>query len=55
MKKILFLFSFSVLMAFSGWAQKTITGVVNDASGLPLPGAAVVIDGTAEGVATDFD
>jgi len=55
MKKILFLFSFSVLMAFSGWAQKTITGVVNDASGLPLPGAAVVIDGTTEGVATDFD
>ena len=55
MKKILYLFSFSVLMAFSGWAQKTITGVVNDASGLPLPGAAVVIDGTAEGVATDFD
>ena len=55
MKKILFLFSFSMLMAFSGWAQKTITGVVNDASGLPLPGAAVVIDGTAEGVATDFD
>ena len=55
MKKNLFLFSFSMLMAFSGWAQKTITGVVNDASGIPLLGAAVVIDGTAEGVATDFD
>ena len=44
-----------MLIAFSGWAQKTITGVVNDTSGIPLLGAAVVIDGTAEGVATDFD
>ena len=44
-----------MLIAFSGWAQKTITGVVNDTAGIPLLGAAVVIDGTAEGVATDFD
>ena len=55
MKKKLIFLSFSVLMAFTGWAQKTITGVVNDGSGIPLLGAAVVIDGTAEGVATDFD
>lgn len=55
MKKNLFLISFGMLIAFSGWAQKTITGVVNDTSGIPLLGAAVVIDGTAEGVATDFD
>ena len=55
MKKNLFLISFSMLIAFSGWAQKTITGVVNDTAGIPLLGAAVVIDGTAEGVATDFD
>ena len=44
-----------MLIAFTGWAQKTITGVVNDGLGVPLLGAAVIIDGTAEGVATDFD
>ena len=39
-----------------GWAQqKTITGTVNDETGLPLPGATVVVDGTTRGVATDFD
>ena len=54
MKKLL-LVTFSMLLAFTGWSQKTITGVVNDSSGAPLPGAAVVIDGTNDGVATDFD
>ena len=54
MKKLL-LVTFSMLLAFTGWSQKTITGVVNDSSGVPLPGAAVVIDGTNDGVATDFD
>lgn len=44
-----------MLFAFSGWSQKTVTGVVYDTSGLPLPGAAVIIDGTGDGVATDFD
>ena len=39
-----------------GWAQqKTISGTVNDENGLPLPGATVVIEGTTQGVATDFD
>mgnify|MGYP005693798321 FL=1 len=54
MKKLL-LVTFSMLLAFTGWSQKTITGVVNDSSGVPLPGAAVVIDGSNDGVATDFD
>ncbi len=35
-------------------AQKTITGTVSDAEG-PLPGAAVVVQGTDDGVTTDFD
>jgi TonB-linked SusC/RagA family outer membrane protein len=35
-------------------AQKTITGTVSDADG-PLPGAAVVVQGTSTGVTTDFD
>lgn len=35
-------------------AQKTITGTVSDADG-PLPGATVVVQGTSNGVTTDFD
>ena len=55
MKKTIILASLGMLMAFTGWAQKTITGTVSDEAGVPLPGAAVVIDGTSVGVATDFD
>ena len=35
--------------------QKTITGTVNDDSGLPLPGANVIIKDTNTGTQTDFD
>ena len=35
-------------------AQKTITGTVSDADG-PLPGATVVVQGTSNGVTSDFD
>jgi TonB-linked SusC/RagA family outer membrane protein len=34
---------------------KTITGVVNEESGMPLPGVSVIIKGTTEGTQTDFD
>ena len=36
-------------------AQQTITGVVADESGVPLPGVNVVIKGTNVGVSSDFD
>jgi TonB-linked SusC/RagA family outer membrane protein len=55
MKKMFLMTLSLMLFAFSGWSQKTVTGVVYDTSGLPLPGAAVIIDGTGDGVATDFD
>jgi len=57
MKKSYFLWSLLGLLTLQlGWAQqKTITGTVNDETGLPLPGATVVVDGTTRGVATDFD
>ena len=56
MKKIYFLWSLmGLLMLQVGWAQQTITGTVNDENGLPLPGATIVIEGTTQGVATDFD
>ena len=44
----------SLLIAGSVYAQNTISGVVTDAeSGLPLPGATVIIAGTVTGTATD--
>ena len=55
MKKLLFLSTAFMLLGFSVFAQKTITGVVSDETGAPLPGATIVIDGTATGVSTDFD
>lgn len=44
-----------MLIAFTALAQKTVTGVVTDDSGIPLPGASVVEQGTSNGVSTDFD
>ncbi len=35
--------------------QKIVTGVVNDDSGQPLPGANVLVKGTSIGASTDFD
>ena len=35
--------------------EKTISGVVSDESGLPLPGVNVIIKGTTTGTQTDFD
>ncbi|WP_423820168.1 TonB-dependent receptor [Salinimicrobium sp. TIG7-5_MAKvit] len=40
----------------SVWAQtEVITGTVVDESGIPLPGANVIIEGTSTGTLTDFD
>ena len=47
---IIFLTSF-----LSSFAQTTIEGVVNDAKGLPLIGANVVVKGTKNAVLTDFE
>jgi hypothetical protein len=33
----------------------TVTGVVTDESGMPIPGANVVVKGTSKGTQTDFD
>lgn len=35
--------------------DKTITGTITDQSGLPLPGANVLVKGTTNGTQTDFD
>jgi TonB-linked SusC/RagA family outer membrane protein len=35
--------------------EKTISGTISDNSGLPLPGATVLVKGTSSGTSTDFD
>ena len=43
------------LASFGLYAQQTVSGVVTDASGSPLPAVNVVVKGTTTGVSTDFD
>ncbi len=57
MKKLNFLVTLSLmLVSFWGFSQQvTITGSVADDSSLALPGATVIVEGTSNGVTTDFD
>ena len=57
MKKLFFKAMFmSLLMAFQlSFAQKTVSGTVTDDNSVPLPGATVIVEGTSNGVTTDFD
>jgi iron complex outermembrane receptor protein len=43
------------LASFGLYAQQTVSGVVTDSSGSPLPAVSVVVQGTTNGVSTDFD
>ena len=43
------------VFCFVAYAQKTVTGTVKDASGEPMIGVSVMVDGTAIGAVTDFD
>ena len=45
----------ALVLQFSYAQEKTITGVVSDQDGLPLPGANVTVKGTTNGTQTDFD
>ncbi|RIV72015.1 SusC/RagA family TonB-linked outer membrane protein [Flagellimonas aequoris] len=47
------LLAFVVHISFA--QDKTITGTVTDADGLPLPGVNIVVEGTSNGTQTDFD
>lgn len=43
-------------LGFTAFAQnKSITGVVTDENGIPMPGVNILIKGTNEGTMTDFD
>lgn len=54
-----FTWIFTLLLAFfiqlSFAQEKTITGVVTDGQGLPVPGATITNEGTKQSVQTDFD
>src|SRR5690606_31154145 len=49
--KILTLF----FIAYSGAQNIEVSGVIQDASGIPIPGANVVVKNTTKGVVSDFD
>lgn len=53
MQKKLFILLF--ILPFSIFAQSTLKGTVLDNLGQTLPGVSVVVKGTSNGVATDFD
>jgi hypothetical protein len=55
MKTLFRLLMVFLLTAQVALAQRTISGVVSDSDGIPLPGATVLIQGTSTGVTTDFD
>ena len=51
-----FLSTFLLLFAFGFTVQaQSISGTVTDENGVPLPGATVLVQGTDDGVSTDFD
>lgn len=52
--KWIFTLLVALSMQFSFAQEKTVSGIVTDASG-PIPGANVVVKGTKNGVQTDFD
>jgi TonB-linked SusC/RagA family outer membrane protein len=45
----------ALFMVSAAWAQQSITGTVVDDGGLPIPGVAVVLQGTATGTVTNFE
>jgi len=46
---------FILLFGVVSFAQTTVTGTINDESGLPLPGANIIVVGTSSGAISDFD
>lgn len=55
-KLLTILSTFLMLFAFGFSIQaQSISGTVTDENGVPLPGATVLVEGTTNGVSTDFD
>jgi len=55
MKRTLLITLFAVMASFVSHSQTIFSGTVLDENQVPLPGATVVVKGTKNGVATDFD
>ncbi len=55
MKKLVCIIAVLLLMPFGVTAQNRYSGTVLGSDGAPLPGAAVMIEGTTNGTATDTD
>ena len=53
--KYFLFFKIFLLSLFVTAQEKTITGTVSDQNNIPLPGASVLVKGTATGTQTDFD
>ncbi|MEN8187770.1 MAG: SusC/RagA family TonB-linked outer membrane protein, partial [Bacteroidota bacterium] len=54
-KKLLFSLLTLILTTAFSYAQITVSGTVTDASGETLPGVSIMVKGTTQGTATDFD
>ena len=55
MKQIILIFMIIFTAQVTLAQVKTVKGSVTDASGLPLPGANIIVQGEAKGTTTDFD
>ncbi len=55
MKRTLLIALFAIMASFVSHSQTIFMGTVLDENQVPLPGATVVVKGTTNGVATDFD
>ncbi|MFD2100481.1 SusC/RagA family TonB-linked outer membrane protein [Flagellimonas iocasae] len=55
MKKSIVAFLLAFTVSIIGYSQTTFSGTVLDENNVPLPGASVVVKGSTNGVATDFD
>ncbi|SHF56482.1 TonB-linked outer membrane protein, SusC/RagA family [Mariniphaga anaerophila] len=55
MKRIQIVFILIILSTSAVFAQKTVTGVVKDVNGLPIPGTNIVIKGSTVGTITDVE
>ena len=55
MKQIILIFMIIFTAQVTLGQVKTVKGSVTDASGLPLPGANIIVQGEAKGTTTDFD
>ena len=55
MNRLLYAVVFFLCVSFGYAQQITVKGTVKDNTGLPIPGASVLVKGTSHGAAADFD